>query len=204
MIAISALISCSENNTNDELDSNELLKKRGIVNLDELSLDEQRNYFKSLNADEKLIIWDNKFNKLISTATNNTEKDYLNKVLVAINNIDLSNNLSDSDYNSIWKPKLEFLKTNFKWTENDINWTFNTLYTVKFKDSFQKNSNRIESGNKKISVSPISSDDCNCKWSWACPGSTECVKNSNCPKDPDDNMGCGWLLFQACTGKCGW
>lgn len=200
LIAMLAIISCSEDNTSNDLNSNDFLKNRQIVDLDKLSLSEQRVYFKSLEIDDKLSIWNNKISNLITTSNDANIRSYLNSLLEDINNKNLSNGIDHEEYELFWKQKLEVLITEYDWTEQDIYFTFTTLYTVKFNESLNKTNNQLEVSDK-LGFAGVS-EGCDCRWGgMGCLGES-CNDSSSCPADRDDELGCGFLWLQSCTGAC--
>lgn len=205
LIAILAFISCSEDSTTDELNNNnKLLKNSEIVDFNILSLNEQREYFKKLDYREKLTIWNNKMERLISTSKDSKIKNYLSELLNEINNRELSNGIDNQEYNRVWKQKLEILTSEYNWTDRDIYLTFTTLYSVEFTENLNKSGDHI----RHVSVEDIrnpgggASEECNCRLGGIGCLNNSCNQSDDCPADPDDELGCGFLWLQSCTGSC--
>jgi len=205
LIAILAFISCSEDSNTDEINNNnKLLKKSEIVDLNILSLDEQREYFKKLDYSKKLSIWNNKLERLISTSKNSKIESYLSELLNEINNRELSNGIDNEEFNRVWKQKLENLTSEYNWTDRDIYLTFTTLYSVEFTENLNKSDDQIRpvfvENNPNLGGS--ASEKCNCRWGGLGCLSNYCNKSDDCPADRDDELGCGFLWLQSCTGSC--
>lgn len=203
MIAILICLSCSETNTN-ELDNNELIQKSQNINLNKLKLDEQKEYFRTITTQERLEIWNDKIRVLIDSCLDKDEEDFLENFLNEINDFDFTHGLSNQEYDEKWSPKIEALKSRFNWSSRDVYITFTTLYTVKFNSNTNKSANRIQPTEPTlIDEEPgLDSDACDCRWGGLGCAGFDCIQKDTCPDEPDAELGCGFMGFQSCTGKC--
>lgn len=193
-IVILLLLSCSESSKDQNY-----VKSNEEINLNNLTVNEQRNHFRTLDAEEKYNLWMLKIEKLLSSCKNQNEKEFITINMRKLNKGIFETPLSDDEFNRNWSVFLNTLFVKYFWTDKDVFLAFSTLYDVEF--SLNKSIDRIK---EPPSFEPVLSDDCNCKWSLFCPGTSECIKNDNCPVDNEDTTGCGWFGAQTCVGKCWW
>ena len=199
IIVILFSVACSEDNNSEfeKINNN----GREVVNLDNLDLDEQRLYFKSLAYQEKIEIWYNKFNILIKSSYDKKQREYLIEIVKDLNNNSYSKGITNNEFRFKWESKLQYLKSEFSWTDYDIFIVFSTLYTIQFNQTANKSSQLFEEI-ERIAEPGFSSAGCDCRWGGlGCLGEY-CNGDSNCPADKDDELGCGFLWLQSCTGSC--
>lgn len=195
VIALITIVSCTNEDTLRVENNNNFSKKMNISELDKLSLGTQKNYFRTLDYEEKINLWENKIEILINSSENNEENRHLRSILSELLESNLSNGINTEDFNTNWKPKLDLLKNRYNWSKRDVQLTFGTLYIVKFNDN--KSVNRLQ---------PVdafdASDNCDCRTGWGGCFPDGCGAQSSCPEDRDDELGCGFFGLQSCNGAC--
>ena len=155
-----------------------------------------------MTPENRAILWNQKFTKLIESTSDSGSKQFYEEIKNSLSELTFDSGISSYEFNENWKPIIENLQTQYDWSDDDIYVTFATLFTV--TESLSKSSKSLSYSFTSI-ISAGFSDNCNCRWGGIGCGSDSfdsCKEKKTCPEDIDDEIGCGFLLLQSCTGKC--
>lgn len=185
-LSMSLLVFCScSDNEAIEKQNNE--SKISAV-LKEENYDTQKIMYRMLSNEEKLQIWQDKLDNMITNDGLNEKQINLIQDLKANLNANLFDNRSNNDKREIFKNVYvkDFLKKS------------QLLFTPKyFASSFYTISNRVA-----IDDDDLNKPDCTCNQSsiWSCAmQSSDCRPSNKCKPIPDE---CGFLRMYECDGRC--
>lgn len=195
--------SCS-NDTSEENAADFQAKsiEKDLAYFTKIQHEEQRTEFLSLDLEDRVSIWNEKLDVLIASIENADERDVVNQIASSINQELVSQSMTQNIFEQELEGKLNTLVNEYGWSDDAIFVTFASLYPVKQISNQQKNS--FQSPSFEFSIDDAGFElDCNCRWgSIGCSGN-DCNDKKACPSEPEDEMGCGFLFLQSCTGQCG-
>ncbi len=219
VLMTSALFSCS--NENDVIyscdESTDLWVKKHIEEIhsmtraDWLNVDDKVKIasFRAFTNEQKRTFWEDKISETLKLDWNNMEREHIMKLSEFIEThsdfFEVSRLTEEQD------DELEIFF--YKWLRYSLDvlhWDKQVVYAITCTGYSLKNTigelNILTSSINNVEKLTNSSEnqtqpDCNCKLDhlFSCfAGNDEC-KDIDC----DEGLGCGWLLLQTCTGKCG-
>lgn len=170
----------------------------------------QSAVYRAFTPQQKIDFWNSKLKETLNQDWTEAERDHIKKIQQFIDrhhDFFSKKTLNDQEENELdiyfyrW---MNYATDSLKWNKEAAAILLSSGYSIKKgKNVSEINGylvNTIETATKNAEYSPIV-PDCNCKLDHvlACFGGTDECKKTNC----DEVSGCGWLLLQSCTGKCG-
>lgn len=178
-----------------------------LSELSTLSVPDQKKVYRTLSASDKYGLWVEKFDILIASTKNGEERNYYVDIKEELNEEMFTSSLGNLEFNQKWKPYLNNLQDNYNWNNDDIYIMFATLFkTEVYNNTTNDNEAYSKVGRLVFHLAELEfsavSVNCNCRWGGLGCAGDDCSGDSACPYEPSDEMGCGFLLLQSCTGQC--
>lgn len=202
-VITSILYSCSNDITEDNTANFQAKSiEKDLAYFTKIQHEEQRTEFLSLDLEDRVSIWNEKLDILIASIDNADERDVVNQIASSINQELVSQSMTQNIFEHELEGKLNTLVNEYGWSDDAIFVTFASLYPVKQISNQQKNS--FQSPSFEFSIVDAGFElDCNCRWGGIGCGRNICYKKKGCPSEPEDEMGCGFLLLQSSDSQCG-
>lgn len=196
LLLLFIIFSCSDEQINDSKIYN---FESSIQQLSKLPLGIQRLESNNLTPDEKLNLWNQKFDILVKSIDDPDHRIFISNFQKKLTLELFETGLSGEEYENKWSYFIEKLQLKYNWTDDDVFVFFATFNLAKISKN-QKNGGILEF--EEITPRPGEElPDCNCRWGGLGCAGADCEESSRCPDDFDDEMGCGFLFLQTCTGS---
>lgn len=200
LISFSVIMLFSSCGDSDEISANEIttITNKSLAFYPKLLHTEQREVYSKLNPQEKLNLWNERFDVFLKTVTNQDEREVILSITALFSKDLFEEYMSNEHFNSLIKPKLSVLENDFGWSNDDIFIVFSTLYPV----SKVNTESAAKSGLNAEFADNSFEYNCTCRWGGMGCSGYECKDKSLCPTDPQNKTGCGFLWQESCTGRC--
>lgn len=192
-----ACYSCDENVDAYVKENLEAIQQMNRADIIKYPNEMQRAMYRSLSAEKKKEIWQDKFLQLNSLDLSDGERELMKKFQEFVNTANFSVGITDKE-----RTYLESLReegfTKFGWTQRFVVSAFGYLENVDRNGIIVKR----DLDDVPVFTDPNTKPDCDCRWGFTCLDGPCDERPKSCILDDDDDYGCGWFLVQKCTGVC--
>lgn len=201
LISFSVIMLLSSCGDSDEISANETttITNKSLAFYPKLLHTEQREVYSKLNPQEKMNLWNERFDTFLKTVEDENEKNVILSMIDLFSKDMFEKGISNESFAMLMEPKLNALEKDFGWSNDDIFIVFSTLYPV------SKNYNKSGTDSKNLNVGLFDAGfeyNCTCRWGGIGCSGGECRDKSLCSSDRQNRTGCGFLWQQSCTGRC--
>lgn len=196
LLLMFTIFSCSDDQVNDSKIDN---FESSIEELSKLPLNKQRLESNNLNPANKLYVWNQKFDILIKSIDDSNHRNFISEFQKKLNIELFEKGLNANEYENEWSYFIEKLQQKYNWTDDDVYVFFATFITAEVVKN--KNIDSVLKYSKETLPDYYDKSSCNCRWGGLGCAGAECNDRDSCPEEIKDEMGCGFIFLQSCSGS---